>query len=175
MNTTLPMDLASAYQSPSQKARVVTEAWAAQNLFCPACPADQLRESTANTPAVDFRCARCAQNFQLKGKSSPFGKKIVDGAYEALMTALRGDSFPDLFLLHYDRTSATVRDLFLVPHFGFPPSAVECRRPLSATARRAGWVGCNIVLSRIPTDAQIVAVLHVRLEVVTGVVVAMVA
>jgi hypothetical protein len=35
------------------------------------------------------------------------------------------------------------------------PSAIIKRKPLSPTARRAGWVGCNIALSRIPVEAQI--------------------
>jgi len=39
--------------------------------------------------------------------------------------------------------------------FVFTASAVEKRKPLAATARRAGWVGCNIVLRNIPNDAKI--------------------
>ena len=37
----------------------------------------------------------------------------------------------------------------------FPKSATEKRKPLSATARRAGWVGCNIVLTNIPDVARV--------------------
>jgi len=48
-----------------------------------------------------------------------------------------------------------VRNLLLVPHFAFPPSAIIKRPPLSPTARRAGWVGCNFALNRIPADARI--------------------
>ena len=48
-----------------------------------------------------------------------------------------------------------VRNLLLVPHFAFPPSAIVKRPPLSSTARRAGWVGCNFALNRIPVDARI--------------------
>jgi Dam-replacing family len=33
-----------------------------------------------------------------------------------------------------------VRNLLLVPHFAFPPSAIIKRKPLSSTARRHGWV-----------------------------------
>jgi type II restriction enzyme len=51
-----------------------------------------------------------------------------------------------------------VRNLLLVPSFAFPPSAIIKRKPLSSTARRAGWVGCNFDLSRIPTDARIFVV-----------------
>ena len=48
-----------------------------------------------------------------------------------------------------------VRNLLLVPHFAFPASAIIKRPPLAATARRAGWVGCNFDLRRIPADARI--------------------
>jgi len=61
----------------------------------------------------------------------------------------------NFFFLHYDYASWAVRNLLLVPNFAFPPSAIIKRKPLSATARRAGWVGCNFDLRRIPTDARI--------------------
>lgn len=69
--------------------------------------------------------------------------------------AIESDRTPNLFVMHYERKAWAVRDLVLIPLFAFPLSAVEKRRPLSATARRAGWVGCNIVLDRIPVDARI--------------------
>jgi len=62
---------------------------------------------------------------------------------------------PNFFFLHYDRTNWTVRNLLLIPHFAFPPSAIIKRKPLSVTARRAGWVGCNFALNRIPLEARI--------------------
>jgi type II restriction enzyme len=48
-----------------------------------------------------------------------------------------------------------VRTVLLVPHFAFALSAVERRKPLASTARRAGWVGCNILLEKIPVHARI--------------------
>ena len=36
-----------------------------------------------------------------------------------------------------------------------PALPIIKRPPLAATARRAGWVGCNFDLSRIPADARI--------------------
>jgi type II restriction enzyme len=48
-----------------------------------------------------------------------------------------------------------IRNLLLIPSFCFSVSALEKRTPLSPTARRAGWVGCNILLSAIPLDAKI--------------------
>jgi type II restriction enzyme len=32
---------------------------------------------------------------------------------------------------------------------------IEKRKPLSSTARRAGWIGCNILLDTIPTSGKI--------------------
>ena len=38
------------------------------------------------------------------------------------------------------------------------PSAIIKRPPLAPTARRAGWVGCNIALNRVPAEARILVV-----------------
>lgn len=162
MNLEMPVTLAAAYKSPAQRTRVITEGWAAASLFCPSCPSPELVATTENTPAVDYRCPRCDQPFQLKAKSSAIGLKIVDAAWEAMMRAIREDRTPSLFVLHYEPNAWLVRDLILVPHFVFTASAVEKRRPLSPAARRAGWVGCNIVLRNIPNDAKIGVVIDGR-------------
>jgi type II restriction enzyme len=62
--------------------------------------------------------------------------------------------------MHYDLETWSVKNLLLIPSFAFPESAIIKRRPLALTARRAGWVGCNILLAQIPFEA--------RISVVTG-------
>lgn len=69
--------------------------------------------------------------------------------------AIRNNATPNFLFLHYDLATWSIQNLLLIPHFAFPPSAIVERPPLSATARRAGWVGCNIALDRIPLDARI--------------------
>ncbi len=69
--------------------------------------------------------------------------------------AIISDETPNLFLLHYRLPSLTVENVLLIPHFAFTLSLLEKRKPLSADARRAGWVGCNFLLDRIPADARI--------------------
>lgn len=39
--------------------------------------------------------------------------------------------------------------------FFFCQTIIEKRKPLSDTARRAGWTGCNILLGRIPEEGRI--------------------
>jgi type II restriction enzyme len=114
-----------------------------------------LAPSTAGTPAVDFTCLRCKSLYQLKSRSSAFGTKIVDAAYGAMRNAILGDRTPNLFALHYQPGDWEVRNLFLIPRFAFPLTAIEKRKPLGPHARRAGWIGCNILLTRIPADARI--------------------
>jgi type II restriction enzyme len=73
--------------------------------------------------------------------------------------AIVSDETPNLFLLHYQLPKLTVENVLLIPRFAFTLSFLEKRKPLSPNARRAGWVGCNFLLDRIPADARIPVVL----------------
>jgi type II restriction enzyme len=81
--------------------------------------------------------------------------KILDASYDAMKKAIVSGRTPNLMALHYDRGLWQVMNLFVVPHFAYSLSAIEKRRALGPNARRAGWVGCNILLSNIPPDARI--------------------
>jgi hypothetical protein len=48
-----------------------------------------------------------------------------------------------------------VRNLFIVPKHFFVREIIEERKPLAATARRAGWTGSKILLSRVPESGKI--------------------
>jgi type II restriction enzyme len=151
----LPTAGLDRYKSASQRARVGTESWGAANFFCPACESPRLRSSRQGTAAIDYVCPSCDSPFQLKSQSKPLGTRIVDAAYSEMKRAILEDRTPNLFVLHYDLDTWAVRTVLLVPHFAFALSAVERRKPLAPTARRAGWVGCNILLDKIPVHARI--------------------
>jgi type II restriction enzyme len=72
-----------------------------------------------------------------------------------MMRAIEEGKTPNLFVMHYEPDAWSVRNVILVPSFAFSRSAIEKRPPLSPEARRAGWVGCNILLENIPDDARI--------------------
>ena len=155
MNLQLPTAGLDGYKSASQRARIGTEAWGALNFFCPVCKSPRLDIASRNTAAVDYLCPRCASPFQLKSQSKPFGNRIVDAAYSEMKRAILSDRTPNLYVLHYDLTQWAVHTVILIPHFPFALSAIECRPPLGPAARRAGWIGCNILLNKIPADARI--------------------
>jgi type II restriction enzyme len=154
----LPVQGLDRYKSASQRARIGTEAWGALNFFCPVCKSPRLDIAPRNTVAVDYRCPKCDSPFQLKSQSKPFGTKIVDAAYSEMKRAILSDRTPNLYVLHYDLTQWAVRTVILIPHFAFALSVIECRPPLGPDARRAGWIGCNILLNKIPEDARITIV-----------------
>jgi type II restriction enzyme len=151
----LPTASLDRYKSASQRARVATESWGAATFFCPVCDSPRLDVAPHGTATLDYSCPKCASPFQLKSQSRPFGAKILDSAYSQMKRAILSDRTPNLYVLHYDLRAWAVRTVILIPHFAFALSAIECRPPLAPTARRAGWVGCNILLSKIPLDARI--------------------
>jgi type II restriction enzyme len=155
VHTALATTGLTGYSSNSQKARIATEAWGLSNLYCPNCAAPGLSALPPNTPAVDYKCDACDAVYQLKSQARFLSGRILDGAYGAMVRAIQEDRTPDLFALQYDALQWRVENVILIPHFAFPLSAIEKRKPLSATARRAGWIGCNILLDAIPTDARI--------------------
>lgn len=159
MDLSLPTAGLDRYKSASQRARVATELWGARNLYCVSCKSPRLQLMPHNTAAIDYLCSVCQSPFQLKSQYRAFGEKIVDAAYSKMRLAIVEDRTPNLYILHYDLPGWKVETLILIPRFAFTLSALECRKPLGPTARRAGWVGCNILLHRIPSDARI-SVIH---------------
>jgi type II restriction enzyme len=155
MRLEMPGELAARYSSPSQRTRVVSEAWGEENLYCSNCTADRLRPLPTNTPAIDYECPRCTSLFQLKSQRHRFASRINDAAYEKMREAILQRRTPNILALHYDPARWTVQNLTLVPSFAFSLSCLQKRNALRSSAERAGWVGCNILLVNIPPDARI--------------------
>ena len=148
--------LASGYHSGSQISRVLTEDWMERNMFCPVCGAPVLGHYDANKPVADFFCEDCKSDFELKSKESKtavIGHKIADGAYGTMIERITSLRNPHLFVMTY--SNWTVNNLLMIPSFFFVPDIIEKRPPLKETARRAGWVGCNIEIGNVPDSGKI--------------------
>ena len=135
-------------------ARVETERWVAANGYCLACESERLRATPANTPARDFECVNCGHPYELKAGAKPFGSRIVDGAYATMMRRIEDGSAASFLLMRY-QSDWQVTELLAVHRSLITAEVIQCRPPLSATARRAGWVGCNILLGQIPPEGRI--------------------
>jgi type II restriction enzyme len=148
-------ELAAEYKSLSQIARVLTEAWAGENLYCAACKSDYLDPAPTGKRVIDFTCPDCEEQYQLKSQSHPFGYRVTNSAYGPKMEKIRKGTNPNYLFLHYSPQRYRVLNLFLVPRHFMTPGVIEKRKELSQSARRRGWVGSNILLGQLPIDARI--------------------
>jgi type II restriction enzyme len=72
-----------------------------------------------------------------------------------MLQRLNGNANPNLFLLNYDAKRFAVTNLIIIPKHFFTAEMIEKRQPLPPTARRAGWVGCRILLQGVPLAGRI--------------------
>ncbi len=155
MNLKFNTDLAALYTNNSQVARVLTENWVKENSYCPNCDKDKINEYPNNQPVADFFCDFCSEDFELKSKTGSLGKKIVDGAYASMIERINSVNNPNFFFLTYSAINWKVSNFLIIPKHFFQSEIIEKRKPLSTTARRAGWIGCNIDLQKIPELGRI--------------------
>jgi len=152
------VSLAKEYKSNSQKARILTEHWVQYNMFCPRCGNQKIDKLENNKAVADFLCPECTNKYELKSKSGGVASEITDGAYQTMIDQIVNRTNPDFFFLTYDMASYSVKNFFVVPRHFFTPQIIKKRKPLAPTARRAGWVGCNILVNSIPEDGRIFVV-----------------
>ncbi len=154
MQTVFNTKIANQYKSNAQKIRVLSEDWAKNEVFCPNCGSNIINFEN-NRPVADFYCPKCNEEYELKSKKNSIGKKIVDGAYSTMIERLQSTTNPNFFFLIYDLQSYEIIDFLVIPKHFFIPGIIEKRKPLSKNARRAGWIGCNILLEHIPKSGKI--------------------
>jgi type II restriction enzyme len=154
----------TAYTSPSQSARAWTERWVSQQVYCPNCGNPNIAQYAANRPVADFCCKTCSEDYELKSQKSKFGTKVLDGAFGAMCRRLAATNNPNLLLLNYDLRQFGVTKLFVVPKHFFVREIIEELKPLAKTARRSGWIGCNILLNQIPESGKIFFVREGQLQ-----------
>ena len=102
MELRLPIEVAKDYTSSTQRIRVMTEYWVNDSIFCPSCGND-LSNFENNRPVADFYCKECSEEYELKSKQGVMGKKIVDGAYSAMIERLKSANNPYFFFICFEK------------------------------------------------------------------------
>ena len=150
----ITQEILSRYKSKSQIIRVASEKFVATHLFCPNCGSD-LSEFENNRPVADLYCAKCSEQFELKSKQNSFGTKVNDGAYLSMIQRISSETSPNFFFMKYRSSTYEILDFFVTPKYYFTSEIIEKRNPLNPDAQRAGWVGCNILISSLPESGKI--------------------
>ena len=154
MNLHFNQSLAANYKSEPQKIRVLSEDWVAKQSYCPNCDAEPLAEFTNNKPVADFYCTNCNEQYELKSKQAKLSNIINDGAYDTMIERISSDNNPNFFFLTYSQ-EYSVNNFLIIPKHFFKPDMIVKRKPLSVSAKRAGWVGCNIDLRQVPESGKV--------------------
>lgn len=124
-------------------------------MFCPHCGRLHIEHFQNNKPVADFYCPKCHREYELKSKNGKIHGKINDGAYDTMIRRITSNNNPDFFFMSYSKEELCVTDFIFVPKYFFVPDIIEKRKPLAETAKRAGWVGCNILIDQIPVQGRI--------------------
>jgi type II restriction enzyme len=154
MNLNFNTKLASGYKNNSQIARVLTEHWVKENSYCPCCGNLPLQDFENNKPVADFYCYQCLEQFELKSKGGNLTNTINDGAYQTMIERISSNENPNFFFLSYSKNWA-VENFLIIPKQFFIPEIIIKRKALSASAKRAGWIGCNINISGIAQAGKV--------------------
>src|SRR4030042_1480712 len=91
------------YHSKAQIARVLTENWFEDEMYCPNCLNDELKRNPNNTKVTDFICVTCNNQFQLKAQSKAFYSRITDGALKPMLDSIRLKTNPSFFFMQYSK------------------------------------------------------------------------
>lgn len=154
MNLLFNTKLAEGYSSNSQIARILTENWVKENSYCPSCGNLQLNDYANNRPVADFYCEDCKEEFELKSKKGKLTSKVTDGAYSTMIQRINSNINSNFFFLTYSK-QWSVNNFIIIPKHFFTTEIIIKRTPLAKTAKRAGWIGCNIDISNIASTGKI--------------------
>ena len=162
MNLNFNIKLAEGYSSNSQIARILTENWVKDNSYCPCCGSLPLTEFENNRPVADFYCKSCNEEFELKSKNGSLTNTITDGAYSTMIERINSNKNPNFFFLTYTK-QWEVNNFLIIPKQFFTTDIIIKRKPLAQTARRAGWIGCNIDISNVAEAGKVFLVKNSQL------------
>lgn len=95
MNLSFNFQSIEQYHSASQIARVLTETWVHENMYCPKCGNLTISKFENNRPVADFFCPSCQSEYELKSKAGSLSDKVNDGAYETMVQSITSNKNPD--------------------------------------------------------------------------------
>ena len=128
--------------------------------FCPNCGSYDVIKYPNNKPVADFSCHNCKEDYELKSeksksKTTDFSMRIQDGAYHTMIKRINSDNNPNFFFLNYNLATYEVLNFMTIPKYFFSSDVIEARNTLSEDAVRHGWLGCSILLNKIPNMGRI--------------------
>ena len=126
------------------------------NLPCPVCNENKLEKYKQNEKSRDASCKNCKCQLQIKAsKMTNVNKKItilklLGASYTTTLASIKNNNVHFVIVYYYVDiyNYYHVSNIYFVNSKDINENCIEMRKPLSATAKRAGWVGCNLVFKK---------------------------
>jgi hypothetical protein len=133
------------------------ESAVAQRISCPRCnKPKQLTRLPANFQCADVICKFCGflaqvKATKLRGTTTELPAVILGAAWGPQHEQIIAGIYHGLYVVCYDSAEKLVRIDFIPAHIlQVTPEVFEPRKPLSESAKRAGWQGFMIRLDKLP-------------------------
>ena len=102
-------------------------------------------------------CKNCNQKYQIKAKSATQKEinnitttktfKTIGGEYSTTINNINENI--DYLIILYEKHSYKIKSILYIKSDNININCIMPRKPLSLTAKRAGWQGCNLLFNNI--------------------------
>jgi type II restriction enzyme len=142
------------------ESRIVGEAceeYIKNNIKCIRCNEINYEKCKTNEKSKDLICISCNQKFQIKAKSATQKQvnniknkdifKTIGGEYSTTVKNINEQI--DYLIILYEKQSYKIINILYIKYENINFNCIIPRKPLSITAKRSGWQGCNIIFDNI--------------------------
>ena len=121
-------------------------------IACPICNNKSLQKYKPNEKSKDVKCIKCNCQIQIKGakftKKKKTSLKLLGAEYKTTCTSIKANNVHYLVVLYsVIEDSYTINEIYFIDCMDINESCIIPRKPLSLTAKRAGWQGCTLVFN----------------------------
>ena len=134
------------------KSRIIGEAIEDSiiSLRCPICSKASLKKYSTNEKSKDIYCEECNSQFQVKGTQTKYTSnssiKLLGAEYKTTCCSVNSKVVHFIIVFYSEINSIySIKNIVFINSECITENCVLPRKPLSNTARRAGWQGCYLV------------------------------
>lgn len=149
--------LQNNWKSESRLVGEACEYYVKNEVKCFRCKSNNFEKCKTNEKSKDLICITCNQMYQIKAKCITCkqvdnikckGKfNTIGGEYSTTLNNINEKI--DYIIILYEKLSYKILSMLYITNENISSKCIIPRKPLSSTAKRAGWQGCNIIFDNI--------------------------
>lgn len=122
-------------------------------MLCPICNNKELIKYNMNEKSKDVMCKGCNCQIQIKAKKQikkeETSLKLLGAEYKTTCSSIKENNVHYLVILYSVTNDIyTINDIYFINSEDINETCIIPRKPLSPTAKRAGWQGCTLIFNK---------------------------